>query len=817
MPLRHGSSPAVISANVAELVRAGHEPKQAVAIAHAVARRRRRRHDAAKNRRPAALTRTEEQYASALVKVLRGWITGAYGPLLTEAPKLAAERAAALVRLDDSPAVAHRWVAGVDVSVELCAGDVRHTDYVGDVTMPCDYGYLAGALAADGASLDVLAGPDSTSTEVFVVQQLLPVGPGGTWVYFQDKVVLGYQSREEALAAFVEFQAGDERYAGMVREISPEQLRAAVDRARAAGTVVDFGSPRMDSPEGDKMRRLVGQAGAKLRAATNKPQLAALAQKFAEQTSTHQRRQLHDQLHDALGVDPEKVDDVDLSHHTDDFVRENVALISRIPPALHADVEELVSDAVRSGRPHEALRRDLQERFDVSERHARLIARDQIGKYYADVGHARMRGLGVRRAIWHTVEDERVRDSHAEMDGVEFDLDDPPVVDGEAVLPGEAIQCFPGTTQISSHAPVTKLYRRRYRGEGAVLKTEQGRVLTSTSNHPILTQRGWIAAKDVEVGDHVVEATTQSFESPVVDGEYAQPMIEEVFRALRPLGAVQLRPCTGTWFHGDAAFDEEVDVVDVDRSLRLEHDPQLSESFCQDFLTRAYQPTLPEGSLDLLFVGLRPTATDVVRGANQLLSTLLVEEGVSIEHRRAAIARLHAVADELGADGSAADAEVLRHALDTPPLGVELVHHVARVVFSVARRAIVHVPRLHAASAEELAEAVSVDAEGTGDFRDGAGRQQLTRVVEKSSCELDLHVFNLETESEWYVAQGLIVHNCRCFSEPILEDLLSPDEEDEDLDEEPGDEDEPDEGDEDADEDQDEDEDEEDSDTDDEP
>lgn len=39
MPLKKGSSKATISANIRELIRFGHEPKQAVAIAYKEARR----------------------------------------------------------------------------------------------------------------------------------------------------------------------------------------------------------------------------------------------------------------------------------------------------------------------------------------------------------------------------------------------------------------------------------------------------------------------------------------------------------------------------------------------------------------------------------------------------------------------------------------------------------------------------------------------------------------------------------------------------------------------------------------------------------
>jgi hypothetical protein len=33
-------------------------------------------------------------------------------------------------------------------------------------------------------------------------------------------------------------------------------------------------------------------------------------------------------------------------------------------------------------------------------------------------------------------------------------------------------------------------------------------------------------------------------------------------------------------------------------------------------------------------------------------------------------------------------------------------------------------------------------------------------------------VFNLETSSNWYVAQNLIVHNCRCYADPDVQSVV---------------------------------------------
>lgn len=571
------------------------------------------------------------------------------------------------------------------------------------------------------------------------------------------------------------------------KDVIAEAPKLAAERAATKA--------RLDSPEQHKMTKLIGQAAATMRATVNKPQLAALANKFANQTQTFQRQQLHDQVHDALGVDIDKIHDPDISGRSTAFIRENVRLISRIPAAQHEDVEAMVLDAVRGAKPGKSLGDDIRDRFAMSERHARFIARDQIGKYHADVNHTRQRALGVRRFIWRTVGDERVRGdpsgkyptaepSHFDLDGEMFDYDDPPVPPGAdgPLLPGQDYSCFPGETLVSSQSSVQILYRRRYRGEGTVIKTDQGRVLTSTPNHPILTARGWVQAHLVQVGDYVIETASKSNQVSIVDGEHRDASFEELFTALAPLVSLKVRPGANTWFHGDATLNEQIDVVEVNRCLLLERDLELAQTFCQDLLTCAYRPGLGEGFLDLLFVGHNTTATSFVRSGSQLLSLLLGRSEHASEHRLTTITWLKTVADKLCTNSGSRDAQLFRDALYATTVGMELAHHFARVVFCVVSRAIMQSPRLNTPSAERLAEIVAVHAESLGDLRDSRSKQKFSCVVEKLGCVLDTHVYNLQTESSWYVAQNLVVHNCRCYAEPVLDDLLDDDEDDEDPD-----------------------------------
>lgn len=192
---------------------------------------------------------------------------------------------------------------------------------------------------------------------------------------------------------------------------------------------------------GREARRMLDDAEKALANTVSTTQVETLASKFAARTSTYQRIQLGRQVRAALGVDP-FIRDIGLSDEVDDFVAQNVSLITRIPKRLHEKIEGMVMNAVNKPELNVNLADDIEEQFGVAERHAMLIARDQIAKFYGAVNRQRQENLGVKKFIWRTVSDERVRKSHEELDGEEFSWDDLPVNErGEKIYPGSDYQC----------------------------------------------------------------------------------------------------------------------------------------------------------------------------------------------------------------------------------------------------------------------------------------------------------------------------------------------------------------------------------------
>jgi uncharacterized protein with gpF-like domain len=123
-------------------------------------------------------------------------------------------------------------------------------------------------------------------------------------------------------------------------------------------------------------------------------------------------------------------------------VQENVSLIRSIQSEYATEVEGLVMRSVTAGRDLSYLTDQLQERYGVTRRRAKLIAGDQNNKATAQMARVRQLSLGVTKARWlHVGGGKNPRHSHVEANGKVFDLTKGLKIDGEYIFPGELINC----------------------------------------------------------------------------------------------------------------------------------------------------------------------------------------------------------------------------------------------------------------------------------------------------------------------------------------------------------------------------------------
>lgn len=120
----------------------------------------------------------------------------------------------------------------------------------------------------------------------------------------------------------------------------------------------------------------------------------------------------------------------------------NVGLIKSIPMQYLTDVQKYVNEAVDAGFDLKTLTDNLEHSYHIGRNRAKLIARDQSAKVHAVMEQARRIELGISKAVWmHSAAAKEPRQSHVKANGKEFDVDKGLFLDGEWVLPGQAINC----------------------------------------------------------------------------------------------------------------------------------------------------------------------------------------------------------------------------------------------------------------------------------------------------------------------------------------------------------------------------------------
>lgn len=119
------------------------------------------------------------------------------------------------------------------------------------------------------------------------------------------------------------------------------------------------------------------------------------------------------------------------------FIRENMKHYTRARKTFYRQISKTVTEHYRLGSDAGTLSEALLERLQVSRARAKLIARDQAGKYFGTLTRIRHEAVGVTKYMWMTAGDSRVRPEHEERDGRIYSYSDPPS-DGN---PGEPIGC----------------------------------------------------------------------------------------------------------------------------------------------------------------------------------------------------------------------------------------------------------------------------------------------------------------------------------------------------------------------------------------
>lgn len=114
------------------------------------------------------------------------------------------------------------------------------------------------------------------------------------------------------------------------------------------------------------------------------------------------------------------------------FANQNAQLIKNLTENEMNRVSGAIQRGIQEGSTYKSVAEDIEQSFGITRRHARLIARDQTAKLNASITKLQQQQIGVSTYRWDTVNDERVRASHAVMNGLLMRWDDPTVYFNES-------------------------------------------------------------------------------------------------------------------------------------------------------------------------------------------------------------------------------------------------------------------------------------------------------------------------------------------------------------------------------------------------
>ncbi len=165
-----------------------------------------------------------------------------------------------------------------------------------------------------------------------------------------------------------------------------------------------------------------------------------IAQGFVNRGNIQNQQEVSKNLKNQTGIDLSAYlgSSPNIAEKVNAMTAANVQLIKSIRSQYLDKVQNAVTQSLVKGTLNKDLVQQIKDIGKTTEKRAAFIARDQSSKLNAALTRARHEEVGIKKYMWSTSGDERVRESHAEKDGQIFEYANPPADTGH---PGHDVNC----------------------------------------------------------------------------------------------------------------------------------------------------------------------------------------------------------------------------------------------------------------------------------------------------------------------------------------------------------------------------------------
>jgi len=308
-------------------------------------------------------------------------------------------------------------------------------------------------------------------------------------------------------------------------------------------------------------------------------------------------------------------------------------------------------------------------------------------------------------ATWQTANDDRVCEICAPRDGTRYN-------EGWYDYPPAHPRCLPGDSLVASGGSISAGSKRWYKGDVITIETLENK-LTITPNHPILTDMGWVRACDLKEGSNIFGYSKRDWESFLIDinNKDGIPTIENIFSSLGVGGFTV--PVSSPDFHNDGG-NSDVAIIRTNSEI-------------MDYIKSNVGKPFPENYFAIRNIIREVTLSHLGSHAQ------LGEWDVSIS-------------GSIMGGFDLAQALLGRHPLPLNCFGLRLISWSDSTFDEI--------------SSESASTNTSLFSKSIFGL---TGNISLNKIIKIGYDNFSGHVYNLQTSSGMYVANGIITHNCRCW------------------------------------------------------
>ena len=421
---------------------------------------------------------------------------------------------------------------------------------------------------------------------------------------------------------------------------------------------------------------------------------------------------------------------------------------------------------------------------------------------------------------WVATLDGRTCADCASRDGLAWDLDGNGL-DGNTIpyeTPPLHASCVTGDTLVSPIGRISAASKRWVEGEIIIIKTASNNILTCTPNHPILTNKGWVRASEVDkVGNVISYFIGQGVGRGDGNIDQVPTSIEDITSSLFSSSAVMAMPVpvSSEDFHGDK-LNSEVAIIGANRELLdtvntafLKHVRQFNfvarngsrfsdkTAPCNNALLKGGHFSAPCRVMGVLgqkvFLLLRhiihaglllfftPTERDIshlkeagdsLPGVSKFIGDTL-DSNTAVIHFKCGVVikrlfafatnRLNSILFKKCVDCLGVNSKHIGNLGDRHLVGVIGDEHLGYVnLYSTSC----------SGRAQFFQEAVNSSGRNVifcAEFGDGSSIPVIIdNILSTTPQKFTGHVYNLQSSSGAYLASNIITHNCRCTLTPLL-------------------------------------------------